>query len=80
MTDADILARLTPVFQDVFDDDDLQPHATMTAGDVSEWDSLSHIRLIISIEKAFGVKFNAAEVGGLANVGDMISLIQKKLA
>jgi acyl carrier protein len=80
MTDDEILARLTPVFQDVFDDDDIVPHPEMVAGDVSEWDSLSHIRLIISIEKAFQVKFTAAEVGALSKVGDVVTLISKKLA
>jgi len=80
MTDVEILARLTPVFQDVFDDDDITPHADMVADDVSEWDSLSHIRLMISVEREFKVKFTAAEVGSLSRVGDLVALIQKKSA
>ncbi len=71
--------RLTKVFHDVFDDESIVLNAEMTAADIDEWDSLTHIRLVLSVEKEFGVKFSAAEVGGLKNVGDFISLIQSKI-
>ena len=50
----------------------------MTADDIDEWDSMSHIRLVLSVEKAFGVKFSSAEIGALKNVGDFIDLIGRK--
>lgn len=78
MTQDDILSKLTPVFRDVFDDDSLTPTSQMTANDVEEWDSLSHIRLIVAVEKAFNIKFSAAEIGALKNVGDIVELIKSK--
>ena len=70
--------KLTEVFRDVFDDEDLTPTPEMTAEDVEEWDSLSHIRLMLSVEKAFGVRFSTVELGGLKKVGDLAALIEAK--
>lgn len=79
MVQNDTHQRLSLVFQDVFDDDTIVLNPEMTAADIDEWDSLAHIRLVLSVEKAFGIKFSAAEVGGLKNVGDFLTLIQSKL-
>ena len=70
--------RLTPIFRDIFDRDDLVLTPALTARDVAEWDSLSHIRLIVAVEKEFGVKFALGELQSLQNVGEMIALIEKK--
>jgi acyl carrier protein len=71
-------ATLTRVFHDVFDDDSIVVRPELTADDVDEWDSLAHIRLVLAIERQFGLKFSAAEVGRLKNVGDLVSLIETK--
>jgi acyl carrier protein len=73
-----IFEQLTEVFRDVFDDDELVIDATTTAQDVEGWNSLAHIRLVVSIEKAFKLRFSAAEIGNLKNVGDMVELILLK--
>jgi acyl carrier protein len=73
-----ITERLTPIFRDIFDREDLTPTPTLTARDVAEWDSLSHIRLIVAVEKEFGIKFALGELQSLQNVGEMIALIEKK--
>jgi acyl carrier protein len=70
---------LTDIMRDVFDDDDITPTEAMTADDVEAWDSLSHIRLIVSIEKRFNIKFTNAEVEKLRNVGDLLRAIESKL-
>ncbi len=79
MPNEEIYQRLTPLFQEVFDNDDVVPVAEMTADDVDEWDSLSHIQLVVEVEKEFGVRFSAAEVGGLENVGQFVELLASKL-
>jgi acyl carrier protein len=52
----------------------------MTADDVREWDSFNHINLIISIEAEFRIKFQAAELEVMHNVGALADRIEKKLA
>jgi acyl carrier protein len=75
-----ILTRLTSIFREVFDDDDLVLKPELTANDVDGWDSLAHIRLILSVQKAFGVKFSAVEMSRLKNVGDLVALTKHKQA
>jgi acyl carrier protein len=71
--------QLKEVMRDVFDDDNIEPTEAMTAEDVEGWDSLSHIRLMVSIEKRFEVKFTNAEVEKFRNVGDLLKAINSKV-
>jgi len=74
-----IFARLTPIFHDVLDNDAIELSRELTARDVEEWDSLTHVRLIVAVERAFGIRFQSMEVADLKNVGAMVDLIQLKL-
>jgi acyl carrier protein len=65
------------VFADVFDED-VELQDDMTSKDVDGWDSLSHIRLVLTVERAFGVRFATSEVDRLKNVGELVSLILSK--
>ncbi|MEM7774057.1 MAG: acyl carrier protein [Pseudomonadota bacterium] len=73
-----IYERLTPIFRDVFDDDDVTPNEEMTAADVSAWDSLSNIRLVVAVEEEFRIQFSTGEVAGLKNVGEFVRVIQSR--
>ena len=75
---SDIFDKLIPIFRNVFDDDELIINETTKAEDIDEWDSLAHIRLVISIEKVFKLRFTTDEISNLANVGDTAKLIMKK--
>jgi acyl carrier protein len=70
-----IYAELTDIFRDVFDDDDIQLRPDMTADDVAGWDSMSHIRLVLTIERHFNKTFSASRISQLKNVGDLVTLI-----
>jgi acyl carrier protein len=76
---SEIYGRLTPIFRDVLDDDDLVPTADLSAADVPEWDSLRHVRLVVTVEKEFGLRFATGEIASLQNVGQLVQLIQAKL-
>jgi acyl carrier protein len=78
MDDAQIYSRLAGVFSDVFDDDTIQVGPQLTAKDVDGWDSLTHLRLILSVERAFKIKFTTSEIGKLDNVGDLAALIRSR--
>ena len=77
MNQADILASLQGIFDDVF----LEPvilTPTLSAKDVPEWDSLMHISLMVAVEKAFSVRFRVGEVETTRNVGEFADLILKR--
>jgi acyl carrier protein len=78
MTDASIFDRLTPLLRDVFYDDDLVATPVMTAGEVSGWDSLGHVRLLVEVEREFSIRFSATEVSTLRNLGQLADLIERK--
>ena len=78
MDEADIYAKLSTVFYDVFDDDSISVTSGLSARDVDEWDSLTHIRLMVTVERAFKVKFSTPEIGKLENVGDLVALIKSR--
>lgn len=75
-----ILKRMTEVFRDVLDNDSLVLERDTTADDVEEWDSLSHINLIVAIEHEFNVKFDLVDIKPLKNIGEFTDLIQKKIS
>jgi acyl carrier protein len=80
MDNKEIVGRLTPIFRDVFNDDELVVTGGMSAADVPTWDSLSNINMIVAVEKAFGLKFSIKDVRALKNVGELLELIKKKAA
>jgi len=77
---SDILDELQPIFQDIFEDDELSITAESNADTVEGWDSLAHINLIFSIEQEFEIKFALGELEAMKNVGDMVELMQIKLS
>ena len=75
MDRASIFEKLTDVFQDVFDDDSIALTDDTTAADIEDWDSLTHITLLATVEEEFGMKFSMKAVQGMKNVGEMVDLI-----
>jgi len=76
---AEIYLKLTEVFHNVFADDDIVVSPDLTADDVAGWDSLKHVRLLLTVERTFQIKFAASEVNKLNNVGELVKLIQAKV-
>ncbi|MBP3228389.1 MAG: acyl carrier protein [Bacteroidaceae bacterium] len=79
MPTPDIYSRLTAVFRDVFDDDALTLTPATSAADIDEWDSLSHVQLIVAVEQEFGLRFTSREILRWQNVGEMAEAIAAKL-
>lgn len=75
-----ILEELQSIFRDILDQPDLVLTPESNANNVEDWDSLAHINLVSAIEKQYKIRFALGELQELKNVGDMIELIQKKLA
>ena len=80
MASESILEQLRDIMLDVFDLDDVQLTPATTADDIEEWDSLSHVRLVVAVERKFGFKLKNAEIEALKSVGDLVTLIDSKAA
>lgn len=76
----EILVKVEGIFRDTLDNDDIALTPQTTADDVDDWDSLSHIMLIVAIEKEFKIKFTSKEILSWSNVSEMIDCILTKKA
>ena len=76
----DLLPEIQDIIRDVLDDDSLVITRDSNAATVEDWDSLAHVNLITAIESKYKVKFALGERQELKNVGDLIDLLEKKLA
>lgn len=76
----EVFEQLNSVFCRVFDDNDIKTSTETTANDIDGWDSLSHVNLVVAIEKHFGIKFRSSEIMKWKNVGMMHDSIVEKLS
>jgi acyl carrier protein len=74
----DIVNRLNTIFRQVFEDTSIEVTREMTSGDLENWDSLSHVTMIVAVEEQFGVKFTLRELVAMKNVGDLIDCLARK--
>lgn len=79
MTREEILERLTEVFTDIFDDEEISINDETTSDDIEGWDSLAHINLIAAVEGEFKVQFNMDKIPQMKNVGMMVNMIMEKI-
>lgn len=77
MTRDAIYEKLTVIFRDIFDDEDIEINDNTTARDIEDWDSLEQINLLVAMENEFDIKIPLAEVSKLENVGQMVDLVAK---
>lgn len=75
----EIFEKLTEIFRDVMDNEEIVLEENTTAEDIEEWDSLAHVQLIEKIESVFGLKFSAKEMMSWEDVGEFVDSIEEKL-
>src|SRR3954453_11572038 len=79
VTDSVLYEKLTQIFREVFEDDEIVLGPETTADKTKGWDSLKNVRLMLTIEKGFGVKIATSEMLRMQNVGDLAALIGRKV-
>lgn len=71
----EVFKRLTNVFRDVFDDEEITLNEETTADDIEDWDSFEHINLVVAVEEEFSFKIPMGKVVTMKNVGEMVDII-----
>ena len=79
MSNEQIMEILNRIIRDVLDDDSINISMATTAAEHADWDSLSHINIIVAMEDQFKIKFNLDEMKQFINVGEVIRIIQTKI-
>ena len=71
------LARIEEIVRDELDDESIALTEQTRASDVDGWDSLAHVRIVIAVETAFGLRFDTSDIGALKAVGDLAALVER---
>ena len=79
MNRQEILEQVSNVFADTLDEDNITLSESSTADDVEGWDSLTHVQLVVAVERKFKIRFTAKEIQSWKNVSEMIDSISSKL-
>ena len=79
MERSEIAEKIRKNISSVVKHDDFEMSDELTANDVAGWDSLSHISIIIAIEKTFDIKFKLKDLNRMQNIGDVIELVSSKI-
>lgn len=80
MPEPEIIKQIESVVAEVLGLETLTLSPDTTAESVEGWDSLAHIQIVVALERAFSIRFNAAELIDYQNVGALADGIQRKLA
>ena len=80
MTKDDVIKQVNAIFIDVLDENSIVVNSETTARDIEEWDSLTHIQLVVGIEKHFKIRFKSDEINNFKNVGEMCDSILLKVS
>jgi acyl carrier protein len=76
----DVLKQINDIFKEVLDNETIVLNDITTANEVEEWDSLTHIQLVVEVEKKFKIRFTSREIQSWNNIGEMIDTILSKKA
>lgn len=75
----EIFEKLTIIFRDVMDNDEIILEENTSANDIEEWDSLTYVLLTEKIQDVFDISFSAKEMSSWVDVGEMVDNIEKKV-
>lgn len=79
MTKEELLSKLTSIFRDIMDNEEINLTDATTADDIEDWDSLTNIQLIVAIEKEFGIRIKSGQIQSWSNVGEMVDDLLKDI-
>jgi len=80
MTDPEIYDTLNKIFRQVLEDDSIVLTPSTTADDIEGWDSMNHIFIVVELSRTLNIKFHAAEMEELKNIGELVAIVKEKIA
>jgi acyl carrier protein len=75
----ELLAKVRVAFGATFDIDPQTITLDSTPNDIPPWDSMGHVELASSLERAFCVSFDVDDLMAMENVKEICRVVQSKL-
>jgi acyl carrier protein len=72
-------AQVKQIMSDILDLDTAAVGATTTQENTANWDSMSHLNLVIALEQEFGVSFTPEEMEQLVSFRHILQILASKL-
>jgi acyl carrier protein len=79
MSRDEIRAKIRNILAEILEDDALVITDATTSRDVTWLDSLNHLKLLVSVESEYGIKFAITELTSADNVGQLVDLVAAKV-
>ncbi|HLB89409.1 MAG TPA: acyl carrier protein [Terriglobales bacterium] len=75
----DLLGKVQEAFKSAFDIDPQTVTIDTGPNDIPAWDSMGHVALATSLERAFGLSFDVEELMEMEDVKKIVRVVQFKL-
>ncbi len=76
MVDPDeFVTRLTAIFREQLDDEKLTIGMDTQQSDLGGWDSLAHIRVVMGVEREYGVQLDVEEIESIKSVRGFLDAV-----
>ena len=72
--------RLKQIIADLFNISEDKINERSSPDNISDWDSMGHINLIMALEEEFDISFTADEVTEMQSVKDIVQTLRKHAA
>ena len=79
MTRTEIIEKIQPVACEVFSQPGLEITDSLCANTLPAWTSLSFTQFLTKLEVMFDIKFKMMEILKMQNMGEIISVIEKRV-
>jgi acyl carrier protein len=75
----DLLPKVQKAFEYAFGIDPQTVTIDCTPNDIAAWDSMGHVQLASSLERAFGLSFDVEDLMEMEDVRKIVKVVQFKL-
>jgi len=72
------LKTLETIFRELFLDDSIRLAESSSPADIDEWDSMAHVTLLSMVERTFGVRFTAEDMGSIQDVSGLLRALHER--
>ena len=73
------MSEIQSIVRTVVNDNTIIVKMDSKATNVKGWDSLAHIRILVSVEKRYSIKFSLSEMQNIKDISAFVEAIKRKI-